>query len=133
MNGALMYMSNQAPVTKYAFCQRASQTPKLYTYRQAEITFRLATLHKYYIICLHIDTDEQKITHGRPGCSLCNYRNQYALSRRHVHAVEVDGANTTNDSDLPMDGIEMYDGDGEECSKKNGVMSAHTKTDARCT
>lgn len=106
-----------------------TKTPKLYIYRQAEITFRLATLHKYYIICLHIDTDEQKITHGGPGCSLCNYRNQYALSRWHVHAVEVDGASTTNDSDLPMDGIEMY-GDGEECSKKNGVMPAHTKTDA---
>lgn len=98
------------------------------------ITFRLVRLHKYYIICLHIDTDEQKITHGRLGCGLCNYRSQYALSRRGtIHAVEVDGINTTNDNDLTMDGIEMYDGDDEECNKRNGVTAAHTKTDTRYT
>lgn len=54
-----------------------------------------------------------------------------------VHAVEVDGINTTSDNDLTMDekmdGIEMYDGDGEGCDKSNGATSSHTKTDTSYT
>ena len=54
-----------------------------------------------------------------------------------VHAVEVDGVNTASDNDLTMDkemsGIEMYDGDGEGCDKRNGATSSHTKTDTNHT